>query len=344
MEENKQLISELLLLKTGLSILSDEADKIIEAEKTYQEKSETLSYTKDSIESKKRWYKERKAVADKQGRELAAYKAKEASKRSMGTLAILGAVVLFIVGAKLMTSSVSTGLLCILSAIGCLIFGSSIRNPGQFKRVKGPDVRAKVDFERTEKHDREEIRKLEAEYPVVLDEYEAAKANYEKVYGETYPVALVLYETLYQNFNDTLRVRDWQYLDLVIHYLDSERADTKKEALLLVDRQVQNNEIVAAINQASAEICNTIRTVGDLIRFDMQRHFTALSTQLASQHQKMMTQLDGMAASNRAVADKLGAIATNQAMQTALLGKINVTSQKLAEDASFISRYSRKYY
>ena len=48
---NKQLVSQLLTLKAGLSVIAIEAEKVEAAEKNYGEKNQALEYPQYQIES-----------------------------------------------------------------------------------------------------------------------------------------------------------------------------------------------------------------------------------------------------------------------------------------------------
>lgn len=91
-------------------------------------------------------------------------------------------------------------------------------------------------------------------------------------------------ETIYKNLEDNHQSifceRDWAYIDLILFYINTGRADTVKEALLLVDLQVQTNQIVSAIsslsNQLTSILTMGIKYLGDVIN----SNFAMLSTQL----------------------------------------------------------------
>ena len=56
-----------------------------------------------------------------------------------------------------------------------------------------------------------------------------------------------MYERLVAQFKSVLDIRDWKYIDLIIFYFESGRADTLKESLQQVDRPVQTDEILKEI-------------------------------------------------------------------------------------------------
>lgn len=128
----------------------------------------------------------------------------------------------------------------------------------------------------------------------------AVKSTYEK-----------LYSALEKEFSALLDPRDWKYVDLVIFYFETGRAESMKEALQLVEREVQTQRIVGAIEMASERVCRTIATAA-----------AAISAQLS------------------VIAERLGAVIKGQEMQNALLAKASATSESLMNDVQFIKRYS----
>ncbi len=128
----------------------------------------------------------------------------------------------------------------------------------------------------------------------------AVKSTYEK-----------LYSALEKEFSALLDSRDWKYVDLVIFYFETGRAESMKEALQLVEREVQTQRIVGAIEMASERVCRTIATAA-----------AAISAQLS------------------VIAERLGAVIKGQEMQNALLAKASATSESLMNDVQFIKRYS----
>lgn len=80
--------------------------------------------------------------------------------------------------------------------------------------------------------------------------------------------------------------RDWGNVDLLIYYFETGRADGVKEALQLVDRQLQTDQITRAIEVASRELQNTIRDSVYRLGKTMVECFDRLSQQLEVQHRE----------------------------------------------------------
>ena len=184
-----------------------------------------------------------------------------------------------------------------------------------------------------------------------IEEYEEQNAKMKndkekavQIYNEQaeiiVPTVKAMYEALDEEYNSLVDKRDWVNLDLIIYYFETNRVDTIREALLLADRQRQMDTLVSAIDDARAEICKTVNTSIERLREDMNNNFKALGSAIRSQHQAQMNAINKMNANISRVGSQIGSrldtIATNSAMQNALLAKINVSTSNLAKTAENI--------
>lgn len=338
---NKQLISQLLTLKAGLSVISVEAEKVETAEKAYNEKKQAYDYLQYQIEGKERSISSMKDTIHRQDGELASYRAKESARKGAGLVILAIAALLLIIGISRFSSSVMIGMALVGASLVVGLIGLNKLFPGRYNRPVAPKTGESYQYKKDMPIHQKQLRELQGKLSAAKQESDAANDSLNGVLAVSLPIAKAMYDALYAEFNDVLRVRDWQYLDLIVHYLDSERADSKKEALLLVDKKVQNDEIVAAIREASEEICSTIRSVGDLIRYDMDRHFNALSAQLAAQHRAMTETIRDVGSSMGRVSEQLRGIEQTSHLQNALLAKIGTDSGKLVRDMDYLVRYTR---
>ncbi len=159
-----------------------------------------------------------------------------------------------------------------------------------------------------------------------------------------------MYERLVAQFKSVLDIRDWKYIDLIIFYFESGRADTLKESLQQVDRRVQTDEIVKEIRIAGQNISATIRMSMNELRGDLNKSFAKLSVQLAEQHREKMVALDGInsniAKTNESIeklqianeknAESLEKLSSATNLNNALLAKINCDSLTLMSDVDYM--------
>ena len=140
--------------------------------------------------------------------------------------------------------------------------------------------------------------------------------------------------------------RDWENTDLLIYYFETGRAENLKEALQLVDRQRQTDQITDAIDMAASAIEKTIQQSMSALGTALSISFDRLSGQLAKQHAETIRelelqtkQLSEMGEQEETEMELLRKIneqgrkqITAQEMTNALLFKIDRTSAELAED------------
>ncbi len=131
-----------------------------------------------------------------------------------------------------------------------------------------------------------------------------------------------LYNALLSEFNPLLDARDWQHLDLVIFYLETYRADTIKEALQLLERELQTRRIEDVIIEATKAICSTLAAGFNMLNNTMITCCNRLSAQISQ--------------STAAISTKLSNLTSAVNMSNALQVKSNVTSEHLMRDVSYI--------
>ncbi len=155
-------------------------------------------------------------------------------------------------------------------------------------------------------------------------------------------------------------LRDWENVDLLIYYFETGRADDMKEALQLVDRQRQTDQITDALEMASAEICKTIHHSMNQLGNALSQSFSLLSSQLSQsfnmvssqmsqlssqlsrQHVEMLNAMEEQTAAQQAASEaqlkeiraqaaaQTTSQVTSQEMNRALLEKISESSSDLA--------------
>lgn len=159
--------------------------------------------------------------------------------------------------------------------------------------------------------------------PVLQKGLEEYKREYLEKIDSIQASSNALYRLLQKEFSPLLDERDWQHLDLIIFYFETGRADSMKEALSMVDRELQTNRIVEAIDMAAREICSSIERQTEVL----QRTMVACCAHLSEQLSSIETQL---AVQNAQLSGLLDAAHMNNA----LLRHANDSSKQLYEDAT----------
>ncbi|MBQ7907199.1 MAG: hypothetical protein IJ309_04405 [Clostridia bacterium] len=146
-----------------------------------------------------------------------------------------------------------------------------------------------------------------------------------------------IYNSLVPHYSKILDERDWQNLDLVIFMLETRRADSIKEALHLVDRARQTEQIVNMITSATQTICGTINRGFSFLQDSMVKCATILSSQLSAINRTQEIILDEVSSTKRAV---LASNDLNKQLSAALAAKSSVSSEQLMDDVHQLRIYA----
>lgn len=142
-----------------------------------------------------------------------------------------------------------------------------------------------------------------------------------------------VYSALVTEYSSMLDPRDWKWLDLIIYYFETRRADNIRDALLLVDKERQTQQIIASIKEASQNICTTLQDGFMMMQKTMVKCFNSLVHTIESGFSNLNnTMQKGFATSNSLLAANLNATR----LQNSLLAKSNETSEQLMEDVHYI--------
>ncbi len=99
-------------------------------------------------------------------------------------------------------------------------------------------------------------------------------------------------DTLNKEFGHIITEDDWSNVDLLIFYLNTGRADSLKEALLLVDKQRQTDQITDALETASHYIVSSIDKNTYKLASVMHTCFSNLSEQINSNHRETLVRME----------------------------------------------------
>lgn len=174
--------------------------------------------------------------------------------------------------------------------------------------------------------------------------------DYEKVKSVSTKLSQEMYNALVAQFKSVLDIRDWEHIDLIIFNFETGRADTLKEALQQVDRRVQTDEIIEAIESAGSSIAATINVTMRELRSNLNKSFNRLSEQLTIQHAEQMTALGNINRSiertNESIAKLQSATENNGKtlenissaanLNNALIAKIGYDSMSLMDDVNYM--------
>ena len=197
----------------------------------------------------------------------------------------------------------------IVGAILAIVFGSLLYyqydngTVGRSAHLYASGVNAQKEVAEYNKKADEELKKIEVSAAPLYESCNALSDELAEKYTSVSP-------------------RDWKYVDTLIFYFETGRADSVKEALQHLDREIQTNEIINTIKRSTEYICNTIKTCTREITARLDR----ISEQLSE------------------ISFKQNIIIGQQALQTAIMAKMASSSESLAADVNYMAeraRYSR---
>ena len=397
-DSKKDILSKLYCIKAGLSAISIEKDKVSKEENGLNTISKNIQENERKIADANVWIERVKnnIRASETGTEnvIKSRKGKPKYLHQIGGLfagagagALLSPIVIivgsFLIGfvAAAMGKDTSAafyfmehGIIFLYGLIGCTIAGAPIgmliSYVSEMKAYKADQEFLKNMTAKTNETVAEYTKNLRT-YEDQLNthtnalnkgvvDYRTRLEKYNDVVAVSVPASQTLYSALVNEFNTTLDSRDWKHIDLIIFYYETGRADTLKEALQQVDRQVQTDTIVKEIKNASRNISETIKNSIGNLQSQMVMCFDKLSVQLDTQHKETMSKLtkievginklnDGVRDLNNsikegnAIADQIASnmsrIADATYLQNALLERISVDSMSLVKDTHYIVDY-----
>lgn len=157
-----------------------------------------------------------------------------------------------------------------------------------------------------------------------LEQYRECRQNANNFIAPRVQLHKATYNALLDSFGGMLDPRDWPYLDLIIYYVETDRAGTIREALQQLDRERQTQQIIGSIKMATKAICRTIQSEMSALRSTIQTGFASLQSSIDSGFAKMnaigQAQLEQMSLAN------------------ALRAKANTTSEQLMNDISYMKK------
>lgn len=211
-----------------------------------------------------------------------------------------------------------------LIAVGVLIFFVSM-----YFYVGRKDY--KVSYKREKQRSTERLAIHSGLYNAYLAAHEKAVVILRKRNEQIAPLKEVcseFYLALQKQFSHIIDDRDWKNLDLVVFELETRRADTIKEALQLVDRELQTERLEKTITLAAEQICREIK-----------QGFSQLNNTIIECSKQICAQLTVMNFQLMEIRGQLGELTDAVNLGNALQAKANETSAQIMSDVNAIRYY-----
>lgn len=373
-EQKNQMLADLYALRAGMSAISIERDKFGVKEKAYSDAKRKVDCACYEYENAENFLSRCDEYDKKDSLQKTEEKVKldrTFKKTVIGSFCagIVGAlipwVIYFLDGDNiqdskygysnwkeyLIASACILGIIFVVGLAFALIVKVSNGKDLQ-KRIKEGSGKSKQDL----KDAKARLSQAAADCDSAQKALAIVSKDYEKVKSVSTKLSQDMYDRLVAQFKTVLDIRDWQHIDLVIFYFETGRADTLKEALQQVDRKVQTDEIIEAIETAGQNISSTIRMSMNELRGDLNKSFAKLSVQLADQHREQMSALSNISGNiektNESLAklqqtsekngESIEKLTSAAYLNNALLTKINYDSLSLMSDVNYMVYSSNK--
>lgn len=368
-EQKNQMLADLYALRAGMSAISIERDKFGVKEKAYSDAKRKVDCACYEYENAENFV----SRCDEYDKENSMQKTEEKvkldrtfKKTVIGSLGagIVGALIpwffYFVTSGDyeqdskygysfwekyLLVSVCILGIIFVVGLAFALIVKVSNGKDLQ-KRIKEGSGKSKQDL----KDAKARLSQAAADCDSAQKALTIVSKDYEKVKSVSTKLSQEMYNALVAQFKSVLDIRDWEHIDLIIFNFETGRADTLKEALQQVDRRVQTDEIIEAIESAGSSIAATINVTMRELRSDLNKSFNRLSEQLAIQHAEQMTALGNINRSiertNESIAKLQSATENNGKtlenissaanLNNALIAKIGYDSMSLMDDVNYM--------
>ena len=367
-EQKNQLLADLYALRAGMSAISIERDKFGVKEKAYSDAKRKVDCACYEYENAENFVSRCDEYDKKDSLQKTEEKAKldrTFKKTVIGSIVagIFGAlipwVIYFLHGDNiqdskygysnwkeyLIASACILGIIFVVGLAVALIVKVSNGKDLQ-KRIKEGSGKSKQDL----KDAKARLSQAAADCDSAQKALAIVSKDYEKVKSVSTKLSQEMYNALVAQFKSVLDIRDWEHIDLIIFNFETGRADTLKEALQQVDRRVQTDEIIEAIESAGSSIAATINVTMRELRSDLNKSFNRLSEQLALQHAEQMTALGNInrniERTNESIAKLQSATENNGKalenissaanLNNALIAKIGCDSMSLMDDVNYM--------
>ena len=211
-----------------------------------------------------------------------------------------------------------------------------------------------ADAERAHNNMDKNVKNHEKKIEAIKQEIEDLKVAVEN--GKERMVALkkegtAVYESLVDTYGDFFHPDNWKYLDRVVYYLSTGRAESIREALNLMDQRLNAEMIASEIRASSQMISGDIRRASRAITSAVAVCAERICDQIGSAQTAIVSGLDRVASTNRAIAKEMGVAneiasaqvaATNrlvsaQELNNSLQRKSNRTMEQLLSDYQVVN-------
>lgn len=337
LDEKNNLYREMLTIRSGLSFIYENNCKIDEMNEELDEKAQKIRSLDSKLDDILVSY-----ITSTRANPSLSPEISSAKKKFKGYIVgiivsmaifILSAI-LFCLGLKKNTGSlkIAAGVLLGIFLVGIIFslvgFAKQERIIiGDANNIRKNNSRAVVNNDEA-KQINEKIAELRKD--LNPDNKDSTAYRYNKEINTLFEQNNAMLELLRKQNNSIVHEADWPYIDLIIHYIETGRADTLKEALQLVDRQLQADSIVNAVQNAAQYISQSFSSAIYSLQSSLDVNLKAISKQING----VSSQLDSISYAQSKISEGID-------LQNSLMKNLDVSSAQLKKSADSISKTTR---
>lgn len=350
MELRKKVLGELFTIKSCLSIIAEENDKIESAKGEIARNADMLNnngYTADSI----KWTMESLQQSKKQEQDGMNRVFLSVGKRLGGlALGILLSVIAIIIGSSLLVTDVDF-------ETGAGIIGATVMGLGLcfiicvppfilFKkdRVRLTDAdyyrRRISEIDRSYRDNEQRLKQLEAHTTLTESEKSYLNTKLKSQINQSTPIVQATYQFMFDNCRNYITELHFQYVDLLIYYIYGGVADTVKEALQELMKDLRNEKILEELRSEGSLLRATIRSGFDSLSYEINQGFKEIGSQIANNHNEVIKKMSGIEST---ISTHLSNIEAEQKLTNSLNANINKSSVEAGKSLRNIEQYIYLY-
>ena len=350
MELRKKVLGELFTIKSCLSIIAEENDKIESAKGEIARNADMLNnngYTADSIKRTMQSLKEsKKQEQDGMNRVFL-----QVGKRLGGlAIGILLSVIAIIIGSSLLVTDIDF-------ETGAGIIGATVMGLGLFfiicvppfilfkkDRVRLTDAeyyRKRIsEIDRSYRDNEQRLKQLEAHTTLTESEKSYLNTKLKCQINQSTPIVQGTYQFMLDNCRNYITELHFEYVDLLIYYIYTGVADTVKEALQELMEDIRNERILAELRNEGSLIRKSISKGFADLSFTISSNFSALGNQLAKQHNEVVAKIGDIGSG---ISSQLSNIEAEQKLTNSLNQNINKSTVEAGKSLRNIEQYIYLY-
>lgn len=184
------------------------------------------------------------------------------------------------------------------------------------------------------------LKKLNYKVDTIIDCHRKIQENERKKTN-------LIYDKLCSDNLDFIHYKDFDKLDYIYFYIETNRADNIRDALNLVDNQIRHEELIGVLNEAISTICTTISKEGiricDAIGQFSDRICQEINNginSLKEDNQRIIDSLESIDVNILSISNNVGKIVDNQTLANSLLENQNKSCADMLKHYRYVNGMS----